>query len=218
MSRGGRSGGSGRTPRPKKERLPAGTAADDDALVWGHVARQVSRSRMRPRVPSGPSPPDAADRQMLLRKGSRAAEGLGQTVVPAEEHVSPPATRPRGKAPPLAAFDRRQARRIGSGQIEIDARLDLHGMRQGEAHAALHRFLFAAHARGDRIALVITGKGSPLARDDADGVPGRDRGVLKRNVPRWLGEPELRAIVVSHTAAHVRHGGDGALYVRLRSV
>jgi DNA-nicking Smr family endonuclease len=41
--------------------------------------------------------------------------------------------------------------------------------------------------------------------------------VLKSNVPRWLAEPELRAIVTSYTTAAQNHGGDGALYVQLRS-
>jgi DNA-nicking Smr family endonuclease len=40
--------------------------------------------------------------------------------------------------------------------------------------------------------------------------------VLRRNVPQWLEEPELRAVVLSYAAAGARHGGDGALYIRLR--
>jgi DNA-nicking Smr family endonuclease len=39
---------------------------------------------------------------------------------------------------------------------------------------------------------------------------------LKRNVPRWLGGHELGSLVVGYTTAHIRHGGEGALYVRLR--
>jgi DNA-nicking Smr family endonuclease len=42
------------------------------------------------------------------------------------------------------------------------------------------------------------------------------RGVLRRNVPAWLEEPALRSIVLGYTAAGVRHGGEGALYVQLR--
>ena len=62
--------------------------------------------------------------------------------------------------------------------------------------------------------LVITGKG-------ADGLGdwpthGRQRGVLRRVVPLWLEEPELRGIVIGYAAAGVRHGGEGALYIRLR--
>jgi DNA-nicking Smr family endonuclease len=113
----------------------------------------------------------------------------------------------------LAALERRQARRLRSGQVEIEARLDLHGMRQSDAHAALRRFLLACHARGVRWALVITGKGA-TARGGASGE--HERGVLRRNVPRWLAEPELRAIVISYTAAAAPHGGEGALYVQLR--
>jgi DNA-nicking Smr family endonuclease len=123
-------------------------------------------------------------------------------------------------APPLSDLDRRKARKVGTGKVEIEGRIDLHGMRQAEAHAALRRFLLRGYAEGRRWVLVITGKGAPLRRceDDAGLVSVRDdeRGVLKRNVPRWLDEPELRAIVIGFTAAAIRHGGEGALYVQLR--
>jgi DNA-nicking Smr family endonuclease len=56
---------------------------------------------------------------------------------------------------------------------------------------------------------VITGKGSPAAASD-------ERGILRRQVPLWLGLPDMRACVLGFDAAHVGHGGDGALYVRLR--
>jgi DNA-nicking Smr family endonuclease len=128
-----------------------------------------------------------------------------------------PAVSHQKKVPPLADFDAKKARRIASGRVDIDARIDLHGMRQTEAHEALVAFLITAQARGHRIVLVITGKGGPPVRDEAHGDPwGRERGVLKRNVPRWLEEPELRRIVVSHTAASQKHGGEGALYIQLR--
>jgi DNA-nicking Smr family endonuclease len=45
---------------------------------------------------------------------------------------------------------------------------------------------------------------------------GPERGILRRSVPQWLEEPELRGIVLGWTAAGPRHGGGGALYVRLR--
>jgi DNA-nicking Smr family endonuclease len=118
----------------------------------------------------------------------------------------------------LAPLDRRSTRRIAAGRIEIDARIDLHGMRQSEAHAALRRFLERCRADGCRTVLVITGKGGPLRRAPSESMDdtGRDRGVLKTNVPRWLAEPELSALVIGFTTAHVRHGGAGALYVTLR--
>jgi DNA-nicking Smr family endonuclease len=80
----------------------------------------------------------------------------------------------------------------------------------------------SCHARGLRWVLVITGKGAPRRRnEDEDGYTPRfgteERGVLKRNVPMWLAEPELRAIIVSFTAAAIQHGGEGAIYVQLRN-
>ncbi len=133
-----------------------------------------------------------------------------------------------------ANLDRRSTRRIARGQIEIDARIDLHGMFQREAHGALRRFLFNAHAKGYCIVLVITGKGKPLhqrhspphgyndSSDDdeedfyADFGFREEPGVLRRNVPQWLNEGDLCAIVAAYTNAHARHGGDGALYIHLR--
>jgi Smr domain len=126
------------------------------------------------------------------------------------------------RTPELADFDRKSARKIRSGQIDIAARLDLHGMRQDEAHGALVAFLMRNYRRDQRWVLVITGKGAVqrtgLARTDYDAnMDNERRGVLRRLVPLWLAEPELRAIVVSYTTAGAHHGGEGALYVQLRN-
>jgi DNA-nicking Smr family endonuclease len=85
----------------------------------------------------------------------------------------------------------------------------LHGLTQSEAHAALLRFLRAASSRGARLVLIITGKGGARSGEGA-------RGVLKRQVPQWLSLPEFRALIVGFEAAHIAHGGEGALYVRVR--
>ena len=81
-----------------------------------------------------------------------------------------------------------------------------------------HAFLRAAQARGCKTVLVITGKGdASIERDHLAGALGKpQRGVLRHSVPQWLGEPELRPVVLSFTSAGTRHGGDGALYVQLR--
>ncbi|HSP50338.1 MAG TPA: Smr/MutS family protein [Pseudolabrys sp.] len=112
-------------------------------------------------------------------------------------------------APPLAPLGRRMKRGVARGKQAIDARLDLHGLTQSEAHGALLRFLRNAHARDARLVLVITGKGM---REEGD----RERGVLRRQVPLWLGLPEFRSLVLGFEDAHATHGGEGALYVRLR--
>jgi DNA-nicking Smr family endonuclease len=97
--------------------------------------------------------------------------------------------------------------RVARGKEAIDGRLDLHGLTQSEAHAALLRFLRSASTRDARLVLVITGKGR---RGDGES------GVLKRQVPQWLALPEFRSLVVGFESAHISHGGEGALYVRVR--
>jgi DNA-nicking Smr family endonuclease len=114
-------------------------------------------------------------------------------------------------APPLTPLDRRSKQRLARGTDPIDDRIDLHGRTQSEAHDALLRFLRKAQNAGAKTVLIITGKGEARGQDR----PG-ERGVLKRQVPLWLALPEFRAYVVGFEQAHVGHGGQGALYVRLR--
>jgi DNA-nicking Smr family endonuclease len=134
------------------------------------------------------------------------------------EHIVPHIETPSAKAraaepgankrpPPLAPLGRRMRTRVARGREAIDGRLDLHGLTQSEAHAALLRFLRMARARDARLVLVITGKG---------GRGEGERGVLKRQVPQWLSLPEFRALLIGFEEAHVAHGGEGALYLRVR--
>jgi DNA-nicking Smr family endonuclease len=114
-----------------------------------------------------------------------------------------------GQPPPLAALGRRERSQLSRGRKEIDARLDLHGMTQTRAHRALLAFLQRANRDGLTFVLVITGKGRMVG-------PESERGVLRRQVPEWLSLPEFRALVVGFEEAHIGHGGEGALYVRIR--
>jgi DNA-nicking Smr family endonuclease len=121
--------------------------------------------------------------------------------------ASAPAPKP---SPPLAPLGRRMRSKLARGTESIDDRIDLHGMTQTDAHAALSHFLRRAQARGARLVLVITGKGARA--DDAFA----ERGILKRQVPHWLESVALRSLVVGFESAGPGHGGTGALYVRLR--
>jgi DNA-nicking Smr family endonuclease len=118
--------------------------------------------------------------------------------------VAPPKPHP----PPLAPIGRRERTRLSRGKQEIDARIDLHGMTQSRAHRALFGFLQRAHHDGFTFVLVITGKGKLGSESE--------RGVLRRQVPQWLALPEFRTLVVGYEEAHIGHGGEGALYVRVR--
>jgi len=139
-----------------------------------------------------------------------------ETSVAAPARVGAPAVKSQWTAPPIAeknalppltALGRKAKQRVARGKEPIDGRLDLHGLTQREAHTTLFRFLNAASLRGARLVLVITGKG---------GVGQGERGILKRQVPQWLALPEFREWVVGFERAHTAHGGEGALYVRMR--
>jgi DNA-nicking Smr family endonuclease len=109
-------------------------------------------------------------------------------------------------------LERRLKTKLRRGQRGVDAVLDLHGLRQDEAHGALLGFLRRMQGAGASLVLVVTGKGAA----GFDDLGHAERGVLRRVVPHWLRLPELRPLVLGFEEAAALHGGGGALYVRLR--
>lgn len=105
-----------------------------------------------------------------------------------------------------APADRSPEKRVRRGRLEVGGKLDLHGMTQAEARAALARFLTHHRAEGARCVLVVTGKG---------GRAGMGEGVLKQVLPKWLAG--LREHASGYAEAHAKHGGGGAYYVFLRA-
>jgi DNA-nicking Smr family endonuclease len=171
---------------------------DHDARLWRIVTATVRPLRRRaparlrteaPAQPAGAAAPPAAQ--------------------PAKQaHAPPPRQRPvaaRHPVPPPAIEPGRR-RRLERGRDDVAATIDLHGLDQDRARAALTAFLLRGWAEHRRSILVITGKG---ALGD---------GILRRRVPEWLAEPPLRQIVAGLSEAHRRHGGEGAIYVALKRV
>ncbi|WP_207392233.1 Smr/MutS family protein, partial [Paracoccus nototheniae] len=108
-------------------------------------------------------------------------------------------------------MDAKTHRKMSQGKIQPQARLDLHGLTLSAAQPELMHFVLSCHASGLRLVLVITGKG----RGDHGPLPTRP-GALRHQVPYWLHSPPLAQVVQQVTAAHYRHGGEGAYYVYLR--
>jgi DNA-nicking Smr family endonuclease len=184
---------------PENPDLPAGlrrkrSLSEEERKLWESVAKQVKPLRRLPRLTR--SHPDAAETPSI-------APGAPLRP-PSPVKIAPPA---KPQAPPLAPIGRRDRAKLSRGKQEIDARIDLHGMTQTRAHRALFGFLQRAHYEGFTFVLVITGKGK---------LGDSERGVLRRQVPQWLALPEFRALVVGFEEAHIGHGGEGALYVRVR--
>jgi len=194
-------------------------ASNDDEDVWKYTAATIEPlKRAKARVHLS----DRATTDAPKVKAAPSHEGAKKSATVKHETVKHPQPTPvvssRRAPPDLSDFDRKHARKIRGGRLEIEARVDLHGLRQSEAHAALRAFLFRCQSRGLRFVLVITGKGkSGSASDSPYENYENERGVLKRNVPRWLEEADVRSIVVSYTTAAIQHGGEGAIYVHLRA-
>lgn len=168
----------------------------EDFQLWEHVKKSAKPLRHRRLDPERPKEPE----EFVEQKAAKSAKP-----------EKPAVTASAAKAPPaLSNFDRRTRNRVARGQIDIGARIDLHGLTLERAHRRLEEFLHDAQDAGVGLALVITGKGrSRIFRDG-------ETGALRREVPMWLAEPRLRALVIGFEEAAPAHGGSGALYVRIR--
>jgi DNA-nicking Smr family endonuclease len=223
----------------KTPRRPRGLSGED-AYLWGEIARLITplRSRLAGRGAAGkpaaatpaPATPAGASSMVVPAKSAIAKSAItnsGPAKPPPPKPMprtlakraalkpNPPPAPPApvlAPAPPTApGLERRVRLALRRGALQVDARIDLHGMYQAEAHGALIGFLMRARASGHTHVLVVTGKGGPTY-DDAFS----ERGVLRRSVPHWLRAPELRTVVLGFEEAARHHGGAGALYVRLR--
>lgn len=166
-------------------------ARPEELRLWALVAESVKpmpgRSLPRLPVPAGHEP--AALPPKLTGRAPTAA----------------PAKPLRGKSPaPAEPLEPNRARRVIREHDPIAGRIDLHGLTVDRARPALEGFIFGAWERGDRVLLVITGKGN------------QGEGIIRRLTPEWLAAPPLRALIAGVQAAHRRHGGEGALYVALK--
>ncbi len=152
-----------------------------------------------------------------VTRDARPLRGRNAPVLPVPTQVAEPAPSPAEQHHPslphapagldrFSGIDRANSERLKRGLHKIEARLDLHGMTQPEAHRELAAFIGASRDAGRRCVLVITGRGL--------GPSGP--GVLKSSVPRWLEEPELRRHVLAIAPAQPQHGGPGATYLLLR--
>ena len=169
----------------------------DEHSLWKYVTRAVAPlSKRRRDEADDVEPPPAKIQAKLQAKAKAKPAVVVQPLVPRA------ASRPEP-----APLGRKAKRRLSRDSGAIHGRLDLHGMTQAQAYDALLGFLRRAQAKDSRVVLVITGKG---VRGDSE------RGVLKRQVPMWLRLPEFRDMVIGFETAAIAHGGEGAIYVRLR--
>ncbi|AVF03658.1 MULTISPECIES: Smr/MutS family protein [Devosia] len=180
-----------------------------DFHLWTTVAATVEPLRRKGllKMGAGPLPVPEADPEPVVK----APPGPRKPAKP----FLPPYQAPASGTPAAErAVDPAIHKKVRRGRIEIDGKIDLHGMTQTEAREVLRRYIGARAARGDRTILVITGKG---AKTDNDYIAAMtERGILRTMLPIWLSEPGLSHLVSGWSVAARGHGGEGAWYVRLR--
>lgn len=171
---------------------------EDDRILWGKVARSA-----RP-LPGRMAEIEAFE-EALLRQADELPEETKARLKPLAGGPDAAAEKPRKVSAHHHPLERPVKKKLAKGRLQLEARIDLHGLFQSEAHAMLLSFIARAHERGLRHVLVITGKGSSMGSE----------GALKRAVPMWFSKPEFRHLISSYETSAPNHGGEGALYVRL---
>ena len=172
----------------------------EEQSLWRQVTGDVE--------PISAQPPKESKTQPATDKAKKPKPPKVKTATIAPPPPAPPVrAKPQPELAPgkSAGLDKRNAQRLKRGQLRPEARVDLHGMTQSQAHAELNGFVAECRMADRRTVLVITGKGSV-----------REGGVLRRMVPRWLNQPPLREMVIAIEQATPRDGGAGAYYLLLR--
>jgi DNA-nicking Smr family endonuclease len=190
--------------------------APEDRILWEKVVRSITPLKplyqphgKRSLKQDRPAVEAMMAEDLTAESAWSDATASISPMVPAQKPVpdAPPsnveATKKQAQPQPL---DAATTRKIARGQLQIEARIDLHGMTQDEAHGLLLGFVERAAKRQVRTLLVITGKGKSL----------HSEGVLRRAVPLWLKQPAFARHISGYSDAALGHGGSGALYVRMR--
>ena len=190
-------------------RPPRGLSADE-AAAWARLA-----STVKPLAPARPAAwAKAATHPPVVALPPARPAAPPAPSKPAKGRVPPPKPAPvpvpsRASADTLdATWDRKLAR----GTLAPDFTLDLHGHTLDGAHARLDDGLLQAKALGARVVLLITGKPRPAEAADR----GEKRGAIRAKVLDWLAASEHASAIAAVRRAHIRHGGEGALYIVLR--
>jgi DNA-nicking Smr family endonuclease len=172
----------------------------EDRILWGKVARSAKALPGRLE--------DLLKFETLFEEPTEEKQDIKSFAVSSTKNSAQPDPLPKPLQPDRKLhhpLEKPVKRKLARGHLALEARIDLHGLIQSDAHGILLDFLLRAHDRGLRHVLVITGKGSSFGSE----------GALKRAVPLWFSKPEFRFLISSYEPAARQHGGEGALYVRL---
>ena len=167
----------------------------DETELWGRVAATIRPLSREP----------AKDRQASEEQPESARPPRPVRSIPSPAPT--PAAAPRSIA--ARTLDGSWDRKLGSGRVEPERVIDLHGMSLDTAWRAIDRGLEQAIARRERVLLLITGHHRP-------GEPPVQRGKIRAAVHDWLAASRHASRIAAVRGAHRRHGGGGSLYLILK--
>lgn len=201
------------TPAKKTQRPPAPKADDAShpqpvdpdtfaiymagvsALPEGRASR-IPRTASKLERAAQPAPVVDADADARARMRSLVLEGMRFETLDDGDRLE-------GRR---IDVDPRELRRLRRAQYAIDGKLDLHGSGIEEARHAVEAFIKKRAADGDRVVLIVHGKGSHSPRGQA---------VLRGEIAAWLSQGRAARHVAAFATAPEDHGGTGAVLVLL---
>ncbi len=199
---------------------PRGLSAEEQA-AWSALAQSVTPMAGRAMPKTAKQTPL---KQTAAPKGAAKAPPKLHAKAPPKNPPkapikNPPQPPPMRRAVPPApkrAFnsqlDGHWNRRLKAGQIAPDYTLDLHGHTLDSAYSRITSGLDQARAMQARLVLVIAGRERPVDPADRAG----KRGAIRAKLLDWLAASHHADAIAAVRRAHIKHGGDGALYLVLR--
>ena len=179
---------------------PRGLSADEKA-AWAKLAESVTplEGRKRPKSVKSTHPAPPQDTALV--------HPVAKPVIPpAKAQLATP------RPSPQPGLDSHWDRKFKSGAIQPDYTLDLHGHTLDTAYNRLMDGLDQARAMDARVVLLIAGRSRPV--DPAD--RAERRGAIRAKLLDWLAASRHSDAISAVRKAHIRHGGEGAIYLVLR--
>lgn len=187
-------------------RAPRGLTAGEQA-AWAHLAASVKplpgKKRPKPPAPAAPAP---------LRPAAPPAPARPPKPAPPARPAPVPRNVPGAPRAPDPGLDSHWDRRVKAGRLEPDLTLDLHGHTLDGAYDRVMTALDQARMMGARVVLVVAGRERPV--DPADRMTRR--GAIRAKLLDWLAASRHADAISAVRRAHIRHGGEGALYLILK--
>lgn len=183
---------------------PRGLSAAEQA-AWARLAQSVTpiAGKAMPGMPEPANPPATAPSKPPLSQPKPK---------PALAKRSAPDPAPTPKRVFHSQLDGSWNRKLKAGQIAPDYTLDLHGHSLDAAYTRIMSGIDQARAMGARVVLVIAGRERPV--DPAD--RASKRGAIRAKLLDWLAASHHAESIAAVRRAHIRHGGEGALYLVLK--